>query len=104
MPLNATTVRVSWIRIDIPSDGTIVGYNVFYTPYNNKNRQLSGISQFIIGDVTQGVINDLIPSQLYQFSVAAVVNVAGQNYSGMLPLSGKNMVIYNPGKTSIYSG
>lgn len=100
MPLNATTVQVSWMRIDIPSDGTIVGYNVLYTLYNTKNkkRQSSGLAQFIQGDVTQGVIGDLKPLQLYQFSVAAVISVAGEIYSGMSPPSGPNSPIYNPGK------
>eukprot|EP00731_Ephydatia_muelleri_P029835 Em0021g358a len=106
MPLNATTVQVSWMRIDIPSDGTIVGYNVLYTLYNTKNkkRQSSGLAQFIQGDVTQGVIGDLKPLQLYQFSVAAVISVAGEIYSGMSPPSGPNSPIYNPASTTSSAG
>lgn len=102
MALNSTAFQVSWLPVEIPSDGTIVGYNVYYALYNTKSkkRQSSGMyNQFFPGDVTQGIIGTASPSQSYQFSVAAVVSVMGQNYNGTIIQSGQNAPIYNAGNT-----
>ena len=87
---NTTAVQVSWVGISIPSDGTLVGYNVYYWTRGRERQSNVLYSQFFMGDVTQGVISTPNP-QDYQFNVAAVVSVMGQTYNGtVLLLSGQN--------------
>ena len=96
--LNATAVQVSWTAVQIPSDGELVGYHVYYRAVSStQKRQLSGNSQFFPAGATLGVIGGLVYSQTYQFSVAAEVSVMGLSYMSNVSLSGSNSPIINPG-------
>ena len=98
--LNATTVQVSWTAVQIPSDGELVGYHVYYRAVSSTTkRQPNGNSRFFPAGVTQGVIGSLVYSQAYQFSVAAEVRVLGLSYMGNVSLSGSNSPIINPGNS-----
>lgn len=98
--LNATAVQVSWTAVQIPSDGTLVGYLVYYRAVTSpKKRQLSSdYSQFFPAGATQGIVGGLAYYQTYQFTVVAEVSVMGQSYTGNVSISGSDSPAINPGR------
>ena len=88
---NTTSVRVSWLAVQwLPQDGILTGYTVYYRSLPNSAKRQSGeyISQTFPPTTTSGDIANLSPNGVYQFSVVAIVTIAGQLYNGDIPLSG----------------
>ena len=88
---NTTSVRVSWLAVQwLPQDGILTGYTVYYRLLPNTPKKQSGgyISQTFPPTTTSGNINNLNPNGVYQFSVVAMVTIAGQSYNGDISLSG----------------
>ena len=82
--ITATSIRVSWLAVYLPSDGYLTGYTVYYRSLpNTSDSQSEGYtSQACSPRTTSGDINDLNPDDVYQFSVVAEVAIIGHSYSG----------------------
>ena len=91
--INTTSVRVSWLAVQLPPDGILTGYTVYYLSLPNTSKRQSGgyTNQTFPPTSTYGYINNLNPNGVYQFSVVAQVNITGQLYSGVIPLSGSTI-------------
>ena len=98
---NTTSVRVSWLAVQgLPQDGILTGYTVYYRSLPNTSKRQSGgyISQTFPPTTTSGDITNLSPNGVYQFSVVAMVTIAGQSYNGDIPSSGSDTPTITPGK------
>ena len=86
---NSTSARVSWLAVQLPPDGLLTGYSVYYRSLPNTSMMQSGgyISQTFPPTTTSGDINNLSPNGMYQFIVVAGVTILGQFYSGEVDLS-----------------
>eukprot|EP00731_Ephydatia_muelleri_P019044 Em0011g1084a len=91
--INTTSVRVSWLAVQLPPDGILTGYTVYYLSLPNTSKRQSGgyTSHTFPPASTSGDINNLNPNGVYQFSVVAQVNITGQLYSGVIPSSGSTI-------------
>eukprot|EP00731_Ephydatia_muelleri_P018888 Em0011g928a len=91
--INTTSVRVSWLAVQLPPDGILTGYTVYYLSLPNTSKRQSGgyTSHTFPPTSTSGDINNLNPNGVYQFSVVAQVNITGQLYSGVIPSSGSTI-------------
>ena len=74
--VSATSVRVSWDRIDLPE---ITGYTVYYSQTGNRQRrQQSGEESVTVpSSASSVVIGDLESNVQYQFQVAVTVQRTG---------------------------
>ena len=74
--LSATSVRVSWDRLDIPE---ITGYIVYYRQIGNSELEVSiaELSVNISSSDTSVTIDNLISDMQYQFEVVAVAELNG---------------------------
>ncbi|KAL5479268.1 hypothetical protein EMCRGX_G022767 [Ephydatia muelleri] len=70
--------------------GILTGYTVYYRSLPNTSKMQSGgyTSQTFPPTTTSGDITNLNPNDLYQFSVAAMVTIMGQLYTGGILPSG----------------
>ena len=73
--LSATVVRVSWSSVDIPD---ITGYIVFYIDIESRKRHSVTVSS----SVTFVDIESLLFDVNYQFQVAVIVEVNGEEIIG----------------------
>ncbi|KAL5486467.1 hypothetical protein EMCRGX_G018950 [Ephydatia muelleri] len=91
--INTTSVLVSWLAVQLPPDGILTGYTVYYLSLPNTSKRQSGgyTNQTFPPTSTSGDINNLNPNGVYQFSVVAQVNITGQLYSGAIPSSGSTI-------------
>eukprot|EP00731_Ephydatia_muelleri_P037068 Em0390g1a len=91
--INATSIRVSWLAVQLPPDGNLTWYTVYYCflPKTSKRESGGYTYQTFPPTATFGVINNLNPNDKYQFSVVAQVTIRGQLYSGVIPLSGSTI-------------
>lgn len=71
--INETTLRVSWITLLLPSDGTLVGYTVYY--------QQSGLNITYIecGELTHVEITNLNINKFYTFTIVGEISIQGQS-------------------------
>ena len=75
--LSASSVRVSWDRLDIPE---ITGYIVYYTVSqigNSDEKSNTELSVNITSPDTSVTIDNLISDMQYQFEVVAVAELNG---------------------------
>ena len=81
---NSTSARVSWLAVQLPPDGLLTGYSVYYRSLPNTSKMQSGgyISQTFPPTTTSGDITNLSPNGMYQFIVVAEVTTLGQLYIG----------------------
>ncbi|KAL5486594.1 hypothetical protein EMCRGX_G019096 [Ephydatia muelleri] len=89
LAINTTSVRVSWLAVQLPPDGILTGYTVYYLSLPNTSKRQSGgyTSHTFPPTTTSGDINNLNPNGVYQFSVVAQVTIMGQLYSGEMDTS-----------------
>eukprot|EP00731_Ephydatia_muelleri_P019051 Em0011g1091a len=71
--ISTTSVRVSWLAVQLPPDGILTGYTVYYLSLPNTSKRQSGgyTNQTFPPTSTSGDINNLNPNGVYQFSVVA---------------------------------
>ena len=100
LAINTTSVRVSWLAVQLPPDGILTGYTVYYRSLPNTSKRQSGgyTNQTFPPTTTSGDINNLNPNDVYQFSVVALVTIMGQLYSGEMDTSLVNTPTITPGK------
>ena len=81
--ISTTSVRVSWLAVQLPPDGILTGYTVYYLSLPNTSKRQSGgyTSHTFPPTTTSGDINNLNPNGVYQFSVVAQVTIMEQLYS-----------------------
>eukprot|EP00731_Ephydatia_muelleri_P019106 Em0011g1146a len=93
LAISTTSVRVSWLAVQLPPDGILTGYTVYYLSLPNTSKRQSGgyTNHTFPPTSTSGDINNLNPNGVYQFSVVAQVNITGQVYSGVIPSSGSTI-------------
>ena len=73
--LSASSVRVSWDRLDIPE---ITGYIVYYSQIGNSDEKSNTeLSVNITSPDTSVTINNLISDMQYQFEVVALAELNG---------------------------
>ena len=72
--LSATSVRVSWDRLDIPE---ITGYIVYYSQTGNSEVSITELSVNISSSDTSITIDNLISDMQYKFEVVAVAELNG---------------------------
>ena len=101
--INTTSVRVSWLAVQLPPDGILTGYTVYYLSLPNTSKRQSGgyTSHTFPPTTTSGDINNLNPNGVYQFSVVAQVTIMGQLYSGEMDTSLVNTPTITPGKVPL---
>eukprot|EP00731_Ephydatia_muelleri_P018909 Em0011g949a len=87
--INTTSVRVSWLAVQLPPDGILTGYTVYYLSLPNTSKRQSGgyTNHTFPPTSTSGDINNLNPNGVYQFGVVAQVTIMGQLYSGEMDTS-----------------
>ena len=92
--INATSIQVSWLAVQLPPDGNLTWYTVYYCSLPKTSKRESGgyTNQTFPPNTTSGVINNLSPNDNYQFSVVAQVTIRGQLYSGVIPLSRSTII------------
>eukprot|EP00731_Ephydatia_muelleri_P018869 Em0011g909a len=97
--INTTSVRVSWLAVQLPPDGILTGYTVYYLSLPNTSKRQSGgyTSHTFPPTTTWGDINNLNSNGVYQFSVVAQVTIMGQLYSGEMDTSLVNTPTITPG-------
>eukprot|EP00731_Ephydatia_muelleri_P019006 Em0011g1046a len=101
--INTTSVRVSWLAVQLPPDGILTGYTVYYLP-NTSKRQSGGYTNHTFPPTTtSGDINNLNPNGVYQFSVVAQMTIMGQLYSGEMDTSLVNTPTITPGSSNLIS-
>ncbi|KAL5486525.1 hypothetical protein EMCRGX_G019016 [Ephydatia muelleri] len=98
--MNTTSVRVSWLAVQLPPDGILTGYTVYYLSLPNTSKRQSGgyTNQTFPPTSTSGDINNLNSNGVNQFSVVAQVTIMGQLYSGEMDTSLVNTPTITPGK------
>eukprot|EP00731_Ephydatia_muelleri_P018864 Em0011g904a len=103
--MNTTSVRVSWLAVQLPPDGILTGYTVYYLSLPNTSKRQSGgyTSHTFPPTSTSGDINNLNPNYVYQFSVVAQVTIMGQLYSGEMDTSLVNTPTITPGSSNLAS-
>eukprot|EP00731_Ephydatia_muelleri_P018910 Em0011g950a len=103
--INTTSVRVSWLAVQLPPDGILAGYTVYYLSLPNTSKRQSGgyTSHTFPPTTTSGDINNLNPNGVYQFSVVAQVTIMGQLYSGEMDTSLINTPTTTPGSSNLIS-
>eukprot|EP00731_Ephydatia_muelleri_P018890 Em0011g930a len=103
--INTTSVRVSWLAVQLPPDGILTGYTVYYLSLPNTSKRQSGgyTSHTFPPTTTWGDINNLNPNGAYQFSVVAQVTIMGQLYSGEMDTSLVNTLTITPGSSNLVS-
>eukprot|EP00731_Ephydatia_muelleri_P018844 Em0011g884a len=103
--MNTTSVRVSWLAVQLPPDGILTGYTVYYLSLPNTSKRQSGgyTSHTFPPTTTWGDINNLNPNGVYQFSVVAQVTIMGQLYSGEMDTSLVNTPTITPGSSNLVS-
>eukprot|EP00731_Ephydatia_muelleri_P018842 Em0011g882a len=103
--INTTSVRVSWLAVQLPPDGILTGYTVSYLSLPNTSKRQSGgyTNQTFPPTSTSGDINNLNPNGVYQFSVVAQVTITGQLYSGEMDTSLVNTPTITPGSSNLVS-
>ena len=86
---NSTSARVSWLDVQLPHDGLLTGYSVYYCSLPNTSMMQSGgyISKTFPPTTTSGDITNLSPNGMYQFIVVAGVTILGQFYTGEVDIS-----------------
>ena len=97
---NTTSVRVSWLAVQgLPQDSILTGYTVYYHSLPNSSKRQSGgyISQTFPPTTTWSDITNLSRNGVYQFSVVAMVTIAGLSYNGDIPSSGGDTPTITPG-------
>ncbi|KAL5486600.1 hypothetical protein EMCRGX_G019102 [Ephydatia muelleri] len=101
--INTTSVRVSWLAVQLPPDGILTGYTVYYLSLPNTSKRQSGgyTSHTFPPTTTWGDINNLNSNGVYQFSVVAQVTIMGQLYSGEMDTSLVNTPTITPGKVPL---
>ena len=88
LTVNKTTVRVCWDPVQLPSDGMLVGYSVYY---GDSTMQVDGYTnKSFPGSYTWGDISGLYPNHMYLFGVTAEVSVNGLLLHGQKQLLIKN--------------
>ncbi|KAL5486538.1 hypothetical protein EMCRGX_G019032 [Ephydatia muelleri] len=87
--ISTTSVRVSWLAVQLPPDGILTGYTVYYLSLPNTSKRQSGgyTSHTFPPTSTSGDINNLNPNGVYQFSVVAQVTIMEQLYSRAMDTS-----------------
>eukprot|EP00731_Ephydatia_muelleri_P018994 Em0011g1034a len=77
LAINTTSVRVSWLAVQLPPDGILTGYTVYYLSLPNTSKRQSGgyTNHTFPPTTTDGDINYLNPNGVYQFSVVAQVTI-----------------------------
>ncbi|KAL5486620.1 hypothetical protein EMCRGX_G019124 [Ephydatia muelleri] len=103
--INTTSVRVSWLAVQLPPVGILTGYTVYYLSLPNTSKRQSGgyTSHTFSLTTTSGDINNLNPNGAYQFSVVAQVTITGQLYSGEIDTSLVNTPTITPGSSNLVS-
>eukprot|EP00731_Ephydatia_muelleri_P018991 Em0011g1031a len=103
--MNTTSVRVSWLAVQLPPDGILTGYTVYYLSLPNTSKRQSGgyTSHTLPPTTTWGDINNLNPNGVYQFSVVAQVTIMGQLYSGETDTSLVITLIVTPVSSNLVS-
>eukprot|EP00731_Ephydatia_muelleri_P018999 Em0011g1039a len=103
LAINTTSVRVSWLAVQLPPDGILTGYTVYYLSLPNTSKRQSGgyTNHTFPPTTTSGDINNLNPNGVYQFSVVAQVTIMGQLYSGEMDTSLVNTPTITPGKVPL---
>ena len=103
LAINTTSIRVSWLAVQLPPDGILTGYAVYYLSLPNTSKRQSGgyTSHTFLPTTTWGDINNLNPNGVYQFSVVAQVTIMGQLYSGEMDSSLVNTPTITPGKVPL---
>ncbi|KAL5486530.1 hypothetical protein EMCRGX_G019023 [Ephydatia muelleri] len=104
--INTTSVRVFWLAVQLPPDGILTGYTVYYfSLLNTSKRQSGGYTNHTFPPTTTwGDINNLNPNGVYQFSVVAQVTIMGQLYSGEMDTSLVNTPTITPGQSIPLNG
>ena len=82
--INATYARVFWLAVQLPPDGILMGYTVYYRFISNTPKRQSGwyVGQTFPPTTTWGDISNLNPNEVYQFSVVVMVTILGKVYGG----------------------
>ncbi|KAL5486522.1 hypothetical protein EMCRGX_G019013 [Ephydatia muelleri] len=103
LAINTTSVRVSWLAVQLPPDGILTRYTVYYLSLPNTSKRQSGgyTNHTFPPTTTSGDINNLNPNGVYQFSVVAQVTIMGQLYSGEMDTSLVNTPTITPGKVPL---
>ncbi|KAL5486614.1 hypothetical protein EMCRGX_G019117 [Ephydatia muelleri] len=103
--MNTTSVRVSWLAVQLPPDGILTGYTVYFLSLpNTSKRQSAGYTnQTFPPTTTWGDINNLTPNGVYQFSVVAQVTIMGQLYSGEMDTTLVNTPTITLGSSNLVS-
>ena len=82
---STTSVRVSWLSIQLPSDGTLTGYTLYYRYLRNTSADVRfgwSRSHSFPPVTTSGDITDLTPNGVHYFSVVAEVAISGELHRG----------------------
>eukprot|EP00731_Ephydatia_muelleri_P012812 Em0007g122a len=105
LAINTTSVRVSWLAVQLPPDGILTGYTVYYLSLPNTSKRQSGgyTSHTFPPTTTWGDINNLNPNGVYQFSVIAQMTIMEQLYSGEMDTSLVNTPTITLGSSNLAS-
>ena len=113
METSASSVRVSWLAAQIPPDGILTGYSVYYScicsslPNTSSNgQQVWYMAQTFPPTTTAKVITNLDPNGLYWFTVVAVVMISGQLYSGEVDMAlavNISLIHFSLGSTAVWT-
>eukprot|EP00731_Ephydatia_muelleri_P000484 Em0001g484a len=79
------SVRVSWLSVQLPSDGTLTGYTLYYRYLRNTSADVRfgwSRSHSFPPVTTSGDITDLTPNGVYHFSVVSEVAISGELHRG----------------------
>ena len=90
--VSATSVRVSWDRLDIPE---ITGYIVYYS--QTMNSEMDTNTEQSINAIISVIIDNLLTDVEYKFEVVAVAELDGNVTMGR---RSENVTIYVPPVTS----
>ena len=94
--LNATSVQVTWMAVQFPSDGILIGYTVYYCPLGSLSGLLALCSSHSFPpNVTTAIITNLIQNGVYQFGIVADVVIMNLLLQGDIPQTGSTIMIGN---------
>ncbi|KAL5515469.1 hypothetical protein EMCRGX_G000639 [Ephydatia muelleri] len=82
---STTSVRVSWLSIQLPSDGTLTGYTLHYRYLRNTSADVRfgwSRSHTFPPVTTSGDITDLTPNGVHHISVVAEVAISAELHRG----------------------
>ena len=113
MGTSASSVRVAWLAVQIPPDGILTGYSVYYSCIcsslsntSSNGQQIWYMAQTFPPTTTAEVITNLDPNGLHWFTVVAVVTISGQLYSGEVDTAlvvNISLIHFSSGSTAVWT-